>query len=504
MTILAFWRAHPQYWISIGGIQKEADALITDLYFKQNIEDLDWRDAVIYLDQFMRHFSRVPSTDVTELDVSAARARAVDIVKSHMDELTKLDETELMFMAMPLKHTLEFQTIFEIIHSWLPCGAALTDYPILHRFYCDTYKKAYLRDDVDLTIVDALTEDVPAALDPDIFESCPPIESWAVALDDAADAEPLMRELRDAAVDGVLWVSLSGGVDSNVMCALAKRAGLDVRAIHIVYGNRTTAEKEATFLTKYCAALSIPLYIYRIEWLRRVLVDRAFYESTTRELRFAVYKAVGAAGGVCLGHIMEDVVENVWTNFAHGAHLENLAKMSAAEMENGVRVLRPWLRVTKSTIYKVATALQIPHLKNTTPTWSNRGKFRAGFYPATHAQYGADVDKKVLEVAHTLRSQSEMLDRLLFQPVFNSWGDGVVDVTPIFTAGGLDAHGWLRVLTYFCHNRLGVSKPSIHACRDLSSRLARPFEAMKMPLKGGLVLHFEKLEGRVIMKFLSP
>jgi hypothetical protein len=177
--------------------------------------------------------------------------------------------------------------------------------------------------------------------------------------------------------------------------------------------------------------------------------------------------------------------------------------MTAAEVENGVRILRPWLDVTKSTIYTIATALQIPHLKNTTPTWSNRGKFRAGFYPATHAQYGVDVDKKVLEVAHTLRAQSEMLDRLLFHPVFNSWGDGVADVTPIFAAGGLDAHGWLRVLTYFCHNKLGISKPSIHSCRDLSLRLGRPFETLRIPLKRGLTLRFARSGDKVCLTFVT-
>jgi len=340
--------------------------------------------------------------------------------------------------------------------------------------------------------------------DPAVCEACPPLASWG----ETADALPvaahaMMAALSSAASGGKLWVSLSGGVDSNLMIALGCRAGLDVHAVHIVYGNRDTAEQEAAFVVDLCTALGATCHVYRIPWLRRAQVDRAFYESITRRIRFGVYKALGTAEGVCLGHIEEDVVENIWTNFAHGAHLTNLAKMGARELEDGVWVLRPWLAFKKADVYAVASVLNVPHLKNTTPTWSNRGKFRDTFYAATHAQYGADVDAKVLEVAAALKKQSEMLDHLLYEPVFASWTeDGVVDVTPVFAAGGLDEHGWLRLLTYFCHARLGVSKPSIHACRDLAERCRRPFTSMRLPVKKDLTLEFDRRVDTVRLKFI--
>ncbi len=493
-TILEFWKSHPEYWISLGAKQAEADELITRLYFTQKIEELPFLETVIYCDQFMRHFSRVTGTGVDERMVTSARYLAVTLVKSHMEELFTLPEDELMFALMPLKHMRMWEIVFQVLHAWLPPRKSFTDYPLLNRFYNDSYKKAY--------------GDSPVSLNPACFigawsavilESCPPMLEWGLGALPAV-GERLMEALRDAAVDGHLWVSLSGGVDSNLLCALGRRANLTVSAVHIVYGNREIAEQEAAFLADYCGCLDVRLYIYRVPWIRRASADRAFYESITRQLRFNAYKATGgAADGICLGHIQEDVVENVWTNFAHGVHLENLTKMSSVAEEDGVRILRPWLGASKADVYAVAEALNIPHLKNTTPSWSNRGKFRAAFYPATRAQYGESVDKKVLEVAETLRVQAGMLERLLYKPVFDSWSDGCVDVTPIFAAGGLDGAGWSRVLTHFCHTHLGVSKPSIHACRDLSARLSRPFSRLKIPIKGGLLLQFSVSEGKYLM-----
>ena len=209
-----------------------------------------------------------------------------------------------------------------------------------------------------------------------------------------------------------------------------------------------------------------------MEWLRRDSVDRAFYEEMTRSLRFSVYKAIGNRS-VYLGHIQEDAVENVWTNFAHGSHLEDLVKFQAVAVEDGVMICRPWLHVRKQTIYEVAAALAIPHLKNTTPLWSNRGKFRTAFYKATHEQYGPSVDAKVLEVAGRLRSQAALLDRLLYQPILATWtADCQLNVT-LAIQNDLDPEGWDHLLTQVAHHKLRLPKPRFVAVTDFVLRLSK-------------------------------
>ena len=274
-----------------------------------------------------------------------------------------------------------------------------------------------------------------------------------------------------------------------LMAAILQRLGVDVIAAHIVYGNRATSEDELRFISKYCLRLGIPLYVYRIEWLRRASVDRAFYERMTRDLRFSVYRALGRP--VLLGHIQEDVIENVWTNLARGTNLENLGKFGLVVKECGVDLWRPWLTIKKDQIYSVATLMGIPHLKNTTPEWSNRGKFRQRFYGAIKDQYGVHVDDKILEVAGRLQKQSDVIHRLVYMPVINSW---CPDKRTLNITGGLGADlggdAWLIIFTELAH-KLGWSKPSFAACDNFAKTLARGLsDGQKVVLSKRLMFRF--------------
>jgi hypothetical protein len=221
----------------------------------------------------------------------------------------------------------------------------------------------------------------------------------------------------------------------------------------------------------------------------------------TRWLRFAVYRAVARGGRVLLGHIQDDVVENIWTNFAHGTHLENLAKMETEHVEEGVRICRPWLGVTKDMIYTYAEEAGIPYLKNTTPSWSNRGKFRTQFHPAVREQYGSGVDAKVIEVAGALKRQAELIDRLLYLPIQESWNAEMrtLDITRAIDAN-VDGSGWSRILTHLCHSRLGISKPSGKACADFAVRVGRKAFGQPIPLTGCLRVIVRQVEEQIILQ----
>jgi tRNA(Ile)-lysidine synthetase-like protein len=464
MTPLTFWKENPEYWISIQN-QQVADAEITARFWGHP-PPTEFLDRIIYLDQFMRHFSRVPATGVSEADVEAARTEAAALVRTA--DLTAYDETELYFCLMACKHVGDWPFIFQSITDWLG-PRPLTHFPILSRFFNDTYRKAYTPAAVAAAIrtgEPAAPYDAPAICDshPATYDD----PSWpSIPIPEVA--APLLAALpTDPAI-----VSLSGGVDSMVMATLLARSGRPVRAVHIIYGNRPASADEAAFLRTFCSRLCIPLTTYTIEHLRRDHVDRDFYEDMTRRLRFATYAAT-AGEPVLLGHIREDIVENIWTNFAHGTHLDNLAKMTRDSTEEGIHICRPWLSIRKEQIYAVATAMSIPYLKNTTPSWSNRGKFRETFYAATHAQYGPSVDDKIVDVANALSTQAALLDRLLYEPIYRSWNPETktLNITPALSAN-LDPQGWSKILTHVCHTFLHTAKPSIHACRDFASRVAR-------------------------------
>jgi hypothetical protein len=187
-----------------------------------------------------------------------------------------------------------------------------------------------------------------------------------------------------------------------------------------------------------------------------------------------------------MGHIQEDVVENIWTNLAKGNNLDNLAKFNTMSEESGVLICRPWLQIKKSLIYKVAEQLAVPHLKNTTPSWSNRGKFREHFYEATKSQYGEGVDDKLIEVAIRYKKQAELLDKLLFQTIMNSWDEKTrsIDATMAVNVG-LDGDGWQRIFTDLAHGHVGVTMPSFSSCNDFAERVRRG-------LKDGSIINLTK------------
>jgi tRNA(Ile)-lysidine synthetase-like protein len=505
-------------------MQAKADAEIYETFYDMRIESCHWIDKVIYLDQFMRHFQRAAPSKVSEAAVGLARIRATQLATSNIESLHDLDEFELVFCLMPFKHIGDYEFIFTTIHTrWLGQSGhnePLRNYTLLWKFYADSYTKYYSQMDVIDIGVGNMCIDMCRAhkyeYDPHrICDSYPEsykdaTETWGMRdrLELPDGAALLTKALWDHAkpiAPTPLIVSLSGGVDSMVMCYLLRRAGIPTVAVHILYGNRDVSEEEFAFLCKYCRRLDVPLYAYRIEWLRRADAEREYYEEMTRRIRFAVYRSVGGTEPhVVLGHIQDDVVENVWTNLAHATHLTNLGKMASHERMDGVHIHRPWLDVKKSAVYAVAEAAGIPYLKNTTPSWSNRGKFRETFYAATHAQFGAAVDDKLLESARALAAQSELVTRLLYKPVYDSWNPEtrLLDITRAIEAG-LDGDGWSQIFTTICHTKLGISKPSIHACRDFADRVGRGIlERQRLPMKKDLTVVYFTDGGRKLLQFV--
>lgn len=501
-----YWLSHPEYWLAVGDKRAAADREIYDTFQNYDFTQEDDFGIVVYLDQFMRHFSRI--TTVKETTIQECREHAAYIV-THMnrDDLMGATETELIFYLMPWKHLAQWSSIFPTIHSWLSArasGTTIVAYPKLNRFFMDTYKKAYTATAVmEGLVLSSASDGADTGYDPHaICESHPALYGavdaavWR-AIPVPESAKPLLTALRSVLPESQepMTISLSGGVDSMLMAALLRREGYDVVAAHIVYGNREESVGERNFVARYCRQLGIPLYLYTVEWLRRDSVDRAFYEEMTRELRFAVYRALERP--VFLGHIQEDVVENIWTNFARGTHLDDLGKFRPVVTESGVQICRPWLHIRKADIYAVAAELAIPHLKNTTPSWSNRGKFRAHFYAATHAQFETSVDDKVLEVADRLTKQAALLDKLLYTPIRDSWDGESIDIT-LAIQHDVDAEGWQRILTDLAHSRLGIGKPSIASCQNFRNRIQREtYNGQRMTLRKDFVVCIRKTGGQI-------
>lgn len=509
-TIMDFWKNNKKLWIPISQKDKiAADKIIYDKYFHtiSNVEYFlkgqDIFSVIVYFDQFIRHFERhLVRTHgykpINEDILKNIRSYLATTIRDEIDIITQnADEIDILFTMMLFKHIGAFDFIFKTLHyDWLK-NRNIDGFQYLSRFYYDTYRKAYNFNKVYSAIEKVIYSDVYYRPDTVCDYYPPKYEDldWNNNLDVSilGEGNRLINSLKELPINVI--VSLSGGVDSMVLLALLKLTGKNPIGVHIIYGNRLVAEEEYQFISHYCSKLDVPLYIYRIEWIRRDAIDREFYESMTRDLRFMVYKAVGGENAnVVLGHIRDDVVENIWTNLAKCQHLDNLKKMSVFDRQMDVNLWRPYLEIHKKEIYEASVALGIPFLKNTTPNWSNRGKFRDHFYTATHEQFGEGVDDRLILLADTLKKQADMLDILIYSPIFNSWNalEKSINIQKALDAG-LDENGWQRIFEYICHNYLGIGKPSIHSIREFLNRMnnlsSKVGLEMKMPMKKGLNIH---------------
>ena len=499
-TIIDFWKENRAYWITPPSKHKEVDALIYERFWVINLSAENLIGQIIYYDQFSRHFQR--GGHMTEEEVVECRHEAMELIESRFDELAAMDETEIIFALMPFKHLEHYAFIFEYLHGvWLR-GRRIIDLPALQKFYMDTYKKAFTLETVRRDMVcEHPCEPYDEALICDYYPHRYYYDDWKPCF---PKSEPLLGLLK---FDKKVVVSLSGGVDSMVMLALLATQGADVEAVHLVYGNRKESEHEYRFLARYCKRLGVKLSVYRIKWLRRGEIDRQFYEDMTRDLRFMAYKATCGGEGegeptVLLGHIKDDVVENIWTNIAYCHHLDNLKKMKAEEVQFGVRIARPFLTAEKRDIYRLSESF-IPYLKNTTPSWSNRGKFREHFHKATLAQFGESIDSKVIEFAEAIQTQNKLLSALLYEPIYSSFKDNTVNITSAVKVG-LDANSWVGIFEHICHKHFDISRPSIRCVQNFCGRLARvPWIILNVDMgKNFKVRVYMKEDSQVFMEFV--
>ena len=505
MSILDFWKTNPNYWIPITEKDKAiADKAIYDTYYSYDMSVETLFGKVIFLDQFQRHFQRYLGT-IDENIIREKRLEARELVKENVELLIEAGEIELVFSLMPFKHLENWDFIFDTIYyKWKHTKIRpINDFPILNKFHNDTYKKAYNYDRIYPDIKTRLSNEADYNSS-EICEYYP--ESYINGgFNNCGIPEKLREKLEKIEAKNPI-VSLSGGVDSMVMLALLKFMGRDPIAVHIIYGNRLVSQQEFHFINRYCYRLNVPLFYYHIQYLRRGSVDRDFYETMTRDIRFTVYRAVGGINPVVLtGHIKDDVIENIWTNIAKCQHLDNLKKMSYSEKQNGVIIVRPLLEIDKSLIYETSHKIGIPYLKNTTPAWSNRGKFRDRFYKETHAQFGSCVDQKLITVSETLEKQTKILERIIYKPIYSSYDGSRICITPAILAE-LDKGGWTIIFEHISHNLLGRSKPSTHAIAEFLSRLElakkKGLKQSKIQLKRDFQIVLETVDNEWFINFV--
>lgn len=454
---------------------------------------------ILVLDQFSRHIYRGNVNLISKNTKKAVKICKLLHQQVNLNNTSIFTCEQMAFILMPYKHDNTFKYfsfMMEILTSW-----NYTKNIQLTRFYKNLIRRysKIMNNQIELSNPYQQFDSINFS---NISEN---LTGYFYILDKTFPGESNIEQVIEQQLKEwvnrpeLITVSLSGGVDSMVITYILanfqEQYNYKLQAVHINYKNRKVSDKESDFVRFYCNHLQIPLYIRVIDEIQRIGSDRKFYETHTRNIRFEIYKKI--RGTIVLGHMHDDIVENILTNFSRGKDLFHLKKMNVISTQNSVTLWRPLLSVVKTEILNFAKQHHIAYLLNTTPRWSNRGKFRQEFLPAYIKQYTPQAISNIVDFSETLQECDDFLKMSLFQPFLNSVKQNLfgfhVEITPNVKNIGmkLGLHFWHSIFSDLLHP-LGIKMPSHKSIHKMMEILKIDTEDCRMiTLKHELYVVYE-------------
>ncbi len=151
-------------------------------------------------------------------------------------------------------------------------------------------------------------------------------------------------------------VAYSGGADSTaLLLMLSRQHSGQVQAIHIHHGLQAAADDFAAHCAVFCAALSVPLHVVRVD--AKAAIGQS-PEDAARRARYAALsnkinelnstlaqqnRAQAAIKTVAIAQHADDQVETLLLALSRGAGLPGLSAMPASWQRDGVAFVRPLL-----------------------------------------------------------------------------------------------------------------------------------------------------------------
>uniref|UniRef100_A0A6C0CEP7 tRNA(Ile)-lysidine synthetase n=1 Tax=viral metagenome TaxID=1070528 RepID=A0A6C0CEP7_9ZZZZ len=393
------WIERKKYWFSQ---DDENDAYLSDNYghlideYSYEIHEKPILGILIY-DQLTRHYYRKEQNNHILIYFNRKAIKIADRYNNKIF-IQNLNFTNWMFYMLVYRHSnIRENLLFVMNECW-------KIEPIPKQFIKATFNRAKFEEKLDLY-------DYPLDFDRSILDNNPDITISHKRHEKIGEFDNINYR--------TVIISLSGGVDS-VVCLynLSFIKNINIIAVHINYNNRKEVEEEVKFLSCLCVFFNVKLYVRKInEIKRRICMKndlRDVYESYTKRVRFNSYKCAMKREEpiVILGHNKDDCLENILTNIAYNNKYENLVGFEYKSKIDDIVFIRPLIDVSKDDIYKFAKKHNLPYLKNSTPTWSQRGKIRADVVPVLEKW-----DKRVIEglfnLSEVLKNHNMILNKMI-------------------------------------------------------------------------------------------
>ena len=161
-------------------------------------------------------------------------------------------------------------------------------------------------------------------------------------------------------------VGVSGGPDSMVCLAVLRALGYEATVLHVNYDLRPGAADDEALVRRYCEQQGVPFRVVSLDAAQRADEQSESLQEAARTLRYDAFAQVAheaELSAVAVGHHRDDQAETLLLNLFRGAGPEGLAGMPPArplQEDEDVRLVRPLLRVARSTIEDFAAEQSLP------------------------------------------------------------------------------------------------------------------------------------------------
>jgi tRNA(Ile)-lysidine synthase TilS/MesJ len=390
--IIPFWKSYKPHWFSHLPLHEFQP--IHTIYENTLYHNLS---LLLHYDQIIRHPTHLqPSPN--KLILKFATQIAFRILHFHYDEL---EDWQKVFTLLTFRHNKSHKLKLLVLHK-------IYKELNIHHFTTNEHNPTFTFSPLWLRFLEATLYDIYDGykITEELVTHKQPTDFIDLLEKQITRNKPL--NFKDDYPYEKIAVSLSGGIDSALLAYIFSNTSRDIVLLHICYHNRPECQQEVEFLTYFAHHICRrPLYVLHLNLIKRMRNTkyRDMYERTTRNLRFSFYKKFNCP--VILGHNYDDTLENIFTNLSNLSHYENLLGMKEISTENDVIILRPLIETSKLEIHQLAEIYRIPHLKNSTPTWSKRGQMRDTLIPSIH-KFNPHIIKGLTQyISHTNHLQNE-------------------------------------------------------------------------------------------------
>lgn len=210
-------------------------------------------------------------------------------------------------------------------------------------------------------------------------------------------------------------IGLSGGPDSLALLYLClqykAQHPLQLGLAHVDHGWREESAQEAVYLEKLAKQLGLPFYLKTIHPSQL----RGNLESASRQERLAFFEELCRRHhyqAVMLGHHADDQAETVLKRVLEGASLPYLSGLRPETSIQELKIWRPFIQLSKSTILQWLEAHQLVAFEDRTnldPRFL-RGRFRTQILPYLAQTFGKNASQSLCRIGADAQELAVYLD----------------------------------------------------------------------------------------------